>query len=159
MKLRNLFAGALMAVGLVAGASQASSQAVIGKMVCAGTYGNLQIRGIVLADLWRGSMSRSGTRGPASDNPYRAILPQIMRGELHKVPGLVRLFGHMRDSHGRLVNFEVYLTRGNNGTGSVWINGARHRETHMRLFVGRGGFVILPETGGRAIFRCQIATR
>ena len=146
------FAGAMLALFLALPAAPASAQAVLGQSECRGSYQGIEIAGTVLADFWQ----MIGPSGASTEGTFKLFYQYLMRGEMDRIPGTVRLFGNMRDSAGNLVNFEVFLQGGNISTGSVWINGARHKETFMRLVVVNMGFEIYPETGDVARFACEI---
>lgn len=146
MRFARLWAAALAAgLALVAAVPPAAAQTEIGQLWCNGSDGASRIQGHLLADLWESS----------APDP-RAYFPQLVQGQIGRIPGLVRLFGHMQDMNGNLVNFEVFLGGGNQGTGSVWFNGARHREIHITLVFGGQTFTVYPETGGIAQFACTI---
>lgn len=150
---RGRLAGAVLALLLALGVAPAAAQAVIGQSECRGSYQGIDIAGTVLADLWKVNGPDSGS----TLGTFNTIYEHLMYGEMAQIAGMVRLFGHMRDAAGNLVNFEVFLQGGGEGTGSVWINGARHRETFMRFVLGRLSFDIYPETGGLAHFTCDYA--
>ncbi len=143
---------ALFAIGLFGVSAMANAQGLpIDQMQCKGTYGQLAYEGVVLADLWQ--YAASANLGAAGER--RQLGYYLRQGEMHKIPGTVRLFAEMIDNSRNLVNFEVFLTQGTQGTGSVWVNGMRHRETFMTLVVQPNGFIIYPETGGGAQFICE----
>lgn len=61
--------------------------------------------------------------------------------------------GRFFDPRRNMYEFEV-LTPHAAGTGGLWINGARHRESHVYVQLTRLGFAIRLETGEVAEFRC-----
>ncbi len=150
--LRLVVFGAAILIGIALGLPPvpASAQAVLGQAECRGSYQGVEIRGTVVADLWQ----FVGPSAGSTLGSFGQLYEFIMRGELEKVPGTVRLFGQMFDPLGNLVNFEVFLQGVGRGTGSVWINNQRHRETYMNLVVVENGLEIYPETGDVARFEC-----
>lgn len=65
-----------------------------------------------------------------------------------------RHYGQFQDGMGQVHEFEVF-SGGEGGTGSVWTNGARHRESRIQLNVVQGGFVIQIEDGPVVQLQCQ----
>jgi hypothetical protein len=119
---------------------------VLTDLQCQGSYGANRYQGVVRVDVWR----------PRGAIETRTLVPILMRGDMDAIPGLVRYAGQLVDSFGNRVDFEVYLVRGDNGTGGIWLNHQRHREIHADLFVQPGGFTLFPETGGAARFECTV---
>ena len=145
VKLLTTLGIALLALAPSAIAPPAAAQQVFAQMACAGSFQTTRFQGTVRAEIWR---FQGGTS-------FRSITPYLMRGQLHRIPGTVVLRGILRDSNGQLVSFEVAMKNNGQGVGSFWINHQRHRESHMRLVIQAGGFIIYPETGGAAQFTCR----
>ncbi|GAA6206881.1 hypothetical protein NBRC116601_01740 [Cognatishimia sp. WU-CL00825] len=124
--------------------------APLGQMHCEAEFSGIRIAGQVYASLW--NSPNFGNSGPAG---YRQIYYYLMTGQGHLVPGTVQLFGDLRNSQQQIINFEVFLTGGTQGTGAFWINGASHRSTYMQLVMRNGGFVIRSEDGVTAEYRCK----
>jgi hypothetical protein len=135
-------------VALFVAAPSASAQMVLAQLDCSGSYADYSYRGLVLVDLWR-------TGGPLSSREFYQLAWFLKLGTVDKIPGQLHVFGDMRDQLQNIVNFEVFLHPNGEGTGSLWFNGKRHRETFMKLVVRQEGFTIYPETGGVAEFTCR----
>lgn len=148
MSLRAGVFGALLVLGIIAGAKSGSAQTVLATLDCSGTYPPFAYRGLVIVDVFR-------TGGDTSKASIQNMTPYLMRGEIDRIPGRVHLFGDLRDQNQNRVNFEVFLHPNGQGTGSTWVNDMRHRETYMQLVLKPGGFNIFPEIGGVAQFTCQ----
>lgn len=138
----------VVAATVAAPADAQGAGAPIAQMQCQGSYGGVPVQGVVSAELY--TYQGGGVRETSGYTPY------LMRGDLSAIPGTVGLFGNLVDGYGSLVNFEVFLTGVSEGTGSYWINHARHRETYMRLAMMQGGFAIQTEDGVTAQFQCQV---
>lgn len=65
-----------------------------------------------------------------------------------------RHYGQFQDAMGQVHEFEVF-SGGEGGTGSVWTNGARHRESRIQLATVQGGYMIQIEDGSVVQLRCQ----
>lgn len=65
----------------------------------------------------------------------------------------LRHYGYFRSANGAVWEFEVFAGQGG-GVGGLWMNGMRHRETHIQLSVGGGGFVLHTEDGAIVNARC-----
>lgn len=65
-----------------------------------------------------------------------------------------RHYGQFQDAMGQMHEFEVF-SGGEGGTGSVWTNGARHRESRIQLNVVQGGYVIQIEDGSVVQIQCH----
>lgn len=65
-----------------------------------------------------------------------------------------RHYGQFQDSMGQIHEFEVF-SGGEGGTGSVWSNGARHRESRMQMTALPGGYVLQIEDGSVVQLQCQ----
>ena len=142
------YAVGLLAALLLCAVQGGAQSAVLAKMTCTGSYKTLRIGGAVLLDARiSGGMTSTGAATHVAKALAEGRLPRGFR--------TLRLFGYMRDQHGRLINFEAYLKAGNRSVGSVWVNGRRQYETHMVLVLHKRGFVIYPRTGGRASYRCR----
>lgn len=65
----------------------------------------------------------------------------------------LRHYGLFQAGNGAVWEFEVFAGQGG-GTGGLWVNGMRHRETYIQLQVGGGGFVIRTEDGAVVQVSC-----
>lgn len=65
-----------------------------------------------------------------------------------------RHYGQFQDAMGQVHEFEVF-SGGEGGTGSVWTNGARHRENRIQLAPVQGGYMIQIEDGSVVQLQCQ----
>ena len=122
----------------------------LGQMYCETEVENYRINGQVYASLW--NSPNYGNTTPAG---YRQMYYFLMTGKGHLIPGTVQLFADLRNNFQQVINFEVFLTGGNQGTGAFWIDGSSHRQTYMRLVLQEGGFTIVTEDGIQAQYRCQ----
>jgi hypothetical protein len=68
--------------------------------------------------------------------------------------GTYRLYGRFHDPLGNQYEFEVFTNQPQGGVGGLWVNGMRHRETHIQVIIQQGGFVIRSEDGITAAYRC-----
>ncbi|MGH1464891.1 MAG: hypothetical protein ACRBBQ_05980 [Cognatishimia sp.] len=137
-------------IACASGMSALAQGAPLGQMQCEAEFSGIRIAGQVYASLW--STPNFGNPGPAG---YKQIYYYLMTGQGHLIPGTIQLFGDLRNSQQQIINFEVFLTGGSQGTGAFWINGASHRSTYMQLIMQNGGFVIRTEDGVTAHYRCQ----
>ena len=64
-------------------------------------------------------------------------------------------YGVFRDSLGNTYELQVVTADLAGGTGSVWVNSARHRETYMTMQVFQNGFVVRTEDGVVVEFECR----
>lgn len=62
--------------------------------------------------------------------------------------------GYFQDPYRNTYEFEV-LTPGAGGTGGLWINSQRHRESHVFVQLLEGGFTLRLEDGQVVPFRCS----
>ena len=137
-------------VGCAAGTIALAQGMPLGQMKCEGVVAGNTVQGEVYASLWR----TAGMSGMTSSEKIRQLYIYLVTGQGHLIPGTVQLFGNMQDDHRNLINFEVFLTGGDRGTGAYWVNGQGHRQTYMKLVIGNGGFTVFPEDGGQTEFNC-----
>ena len=65
-----------------------------------------------------------------------------------------RYYGAFRDPAGNVYELEVFTGNLEGGVGGTWLNGMRHRETHINLRVFEGGFVVQTEDGIVVQYKC-----
>ena len=111
----------------VAGSSASFAQAVLAQQSCTGQY-----------------------QGAAGKIPLQGTVTL----ERWSHEGAFRHYGQLQDGMGQVHEFEVF-SGGEGGVGSVWTNGARHRESRIQLSVVQGGYVIQIEDGSVAQLQCQ----
>jgi hypothetical protein len=117
-----------LAAAVLAAAAQSSfGQAVLAQQSCAGQY-----------------------QGAAGVMPLQGTVT-LERWSHERT---FRHYGQFQDAMGQVHEFEVF-SGGEGGVGSVWTNGARHRESRIQLSVVQGGYVIQIEDGSVAQLQCQ----
>ena len=90
-------------------------------------------------------------QGVYAGQPLRGVL-QLERWVRSET---FQYYGVFRDPLGNTYELEVVTADLAGGTGSVWVNSARHRETYMAMQVFQNGFIVRTEDGIVVEFQCQ----
>lgn len=69
--------------------------------------------------------------------------------------GTYRVYGLFFDPERNRYEFEVMTNQPEGGVGGLWVNGMRHRETHVQVQLYSTGFTIWSEDGARADYECR----